>query len=265
MRDMFRPDAEVMRAGPESAEFRVSRILDECLEEILHRGSTIPECLARYPDISDQLAPLLQAAIELSSLSKIQPSSHFKQATRKRLLHPDASTDPCHAPLVQVLRLAPLRFGVSHLTFAGIVLLAGLGIFVLSASSVPGNPLYVVKRGTEVIQLALAGDTASQADAHIFLAERRLKEAEILARNGNLDLAEQAASEYGRELSSALETYRSQPGLASRQRLLLDRLSQHEAELRSQEGTVPPDSKRALDHAIFYSQGIMEQIRLTTQ
>lgn len=256
MRDLFRPNAEVMGAGPESAEFRMSRILDECLEQIRNRRSTVTECLERYPELSEQLAPLLQVAVELASLSQIQPSAQFKQATRKRLLQAD--TVPGTKRTTRVRRAAGI--------LTGVIFLAGLGVLALAGSSVPGNPLYSVKRGTEYLQLAFAADSASRADTHVFFAERRLSEVEILARDGDADLAEQAAAEYGREMAFALDTYRSQPGnLADLQKLLLERLSAHQAELRSQASAVPAASRRALDHAMVYSQGIMEQIRLSTQ
>lgn len=65
-------------------------ILDRCLEDIRARRATADECLARYPDRADELAPLLRTALALQRAGSIKPSQDFKTATRARLLQLDA-------------------------------------------------------------------------------------------------------------------------------------------------------------------------------
>ncbi len=61
-------------------------ILDRCLEDIRTRRATADECLARFPEHAEQLAPLLKAALAIRKMGDITPSREFKTATRSRLL-----------------------------------------------------------------------------------------------------------------------------------------------------------------------------------
>jgi hypothetical protein len=62
----------------------IELILDKCLDDIRARRANVAECLARYPDFSDQLAPLLEVALALEQTKKLKPSNDFKEATRAR-------------------------------------------------------------------------------------------------------------------------------------------------------------------------------------
>jgi uncharacterized protein (DUF433 family) len=42
----------------------LTTITDDCLER-LARGESVADCLARYPEAADQLAPILSAAEQL--------------------------------------------------------------------------------------------------------------------------------------------------------------------------------------------------------
>ncbi len=61
-------------------------ILDRCLEDIRTRRTTADECLARFPEHAEQLAPLIKSALALRTMGEITPSREFKAATRSRLL-----------------------------------------------------------------------------------------------------------------------------------------------------------------------------------
>jgi hypothetical protein len=69
----------------------IEAILDECLEAIRAKRSTMADCLARYPQISADLKPLLEMALAIEQVPDIAPSDEFKRATRARILH---ATDP---------------------------------------------------------------------------------------------------------------------------------------------------------------------------
>lgn len=64
----------------------IELILDECLEAIREKRATLAECLAKYPQYAEELAPLLEMAVAIENLPEIQPSEEFKQSTRARLL-----------------------------------------------------------------------------------------------------------------------------------------------------------------------------------
>lgn len=62
-------------------------ILEQCLEAIHCENATAADCLAKYPEYADELAPLLEMAMAIEELPDIKPSDDFREATRERLLH----------------------------------------------------------------------------------------------------------------------------------------------------------------------------------
>ncbi len=188
--------------------------LERCLQD-LEAGATIDECLAHYPELEDELRPLLQTVATLRSAPHIAPSLKFKQATRQRILNLPPPATPVigrdgrvsEVPAVRwwqrlgqtwgQLRLGPALAGV----VAAFIFLILLGGTVVSAAggSMPNSPLYPVKRLTERVQLAFTTDRTDQTDLHLRFAERRIKEA-IAVPTKSPDLV----SDYQQELSSAL-------------------------------------------------------------
>src|SRR5712692_2061307 len=64
--------------------------------------------------------------------------------------------------------------------------LLGAGIVAASAQSLPGDPLYQVKRGMERVQLSLTLDPAANARLRMQLATRRVSEAGQLSAQGRV-------------------------------------------------------------------------------
>src|SRR5512137_2596731 len=68
-------------------------ILASCIDEVRAGKCTVEECLARHPDLRDELQPLLQIAARMPSAG-VTPSPEFVQRTRNRLREvAQASTD----------------------------------------------------------------------------------------------------------------------------------------------------------------------------
>ncbi len=84
-------------------------------------------------------------------------------------------------------RKAQRRMGVAAAAMAGVVAFAGVG--VAASRSLPGQPFYGLKRGTEDVQLALAhGDTA-KGRTHLEFAATRLREVQAMTHgDGELSL-----------------------------------------------------------------------------
>jgi hypothetical protein len=59
------------------------KILDECIDRI-NRGDSIDSCLAHYPDLSEQLRPLLQVVFKARDTYSFVPSPSAKRAARER-------------------------------------------------------------------------------------------------------------------------------------------------------------------------------------
>ena len=59
------------------------RILDECIDRI-NRGESIDSCLANYPDLAEQLRPLLEIIFKARDTYSFVPSRSTKRAARER-------------------------------------------------------------------------------------------------------------------------------------------------------------------------------------
>ena len=203
----------------------LARVLDDCLWEIEVHGATIEECLETYPRLKGELAPLLHLALRLKSAPDVKPSPAFKRATRERLLRlprPVATEEGAAESLWKsALRQWTLWRQRAQWALGGTrwqpalaraipiflaLLLIGGGTVHASADSLPGSPLYPVKRAVERTQLFLAPTLQRRAQLHVALADKRLAEGIIMARRGNDAQARQMVSEYGQELDTALST-----------------------------------------------------------
>jgi hypothetical protein len=159
-------------------------ILEQCLTQI-EEGRARPESfLIAYPEIADELRPLLQAAVEMWSVPKpaLEPGAWDRIETQileaagaNRRLRPARTW---RLPIATHWRWALL--GLS----AAIVLIFLFATLVNAAAGVlPGSPLYPVKTATEQAWLLLTPAYGEPA-VHLQLAERRLEEFEALAGQG---------------------------------------------------------------------------------
>jgi len=78
----------------------------------------------------------------------------------------------------------PVRRRVASLTAAMVASAGVVGIVASSASAVPGEMLYPVKRSVESVELALHRDEASRGSFQLRQASERLAEARELSSNG---------------------------------------------------------------------------------
>ncbi len=197
----------------------LDRVLDKCLWDIQAGKATVEECLARYPELAEELEPLLRMGEALMQLSAVEPSPEFVAQTRMRLLAlkppaPEAITRPPGFSLQRWLAgfAACLRSWQWQRAFVGAlailmaVVLIGGGTVVASAESLPDHPLYPVKRAVESARLLLAASPESRAMLHVEFANRRLNEAVAVAQKGQLETAKNLLTEYNSELMSALLT-----------------------------------------------------------
>jgi hypothetical protein len=171
--------------------------LQLCLARIA-AGESIAACLNDYPEHADELAPLLEAAAELRGWAQPALSDATRASARTR----------AHAALAARRARPPRRWAwvwtrgmrlALGSVLALLLLLGTLGISVAAAqSSLPGQPLYGLKRQSEELRLQLASDAEQQAELRLQFAGRRLDEA--LAEVGECasptDLLDDMAQEY---------------------------------------------------------------------
>ncbi|NOH03713.1 MAG: hypothetical protein HND47_18000 [Chloroflexi bacterium] len=154
--------------------------LEVCLREI-ENGTDLETALARYPDLAGELRPILKTAVKMRGMSAPEPSSETARRGRARVMRRAAEIrESKRAPARRVIPVLP-RLAISFALLIAL-LLSGTGILSASASALPGERLYPVKRGWENVRLFFIFDKeARELLANEFENERLHEIDELLA------------------------------------------------------------------------------------
>lgn len=168
-------------------------ILNDCLER-LASGDTVVACLSSYPSQAEWLAPLLSTADRLRVPAGPALSTVSFSAGEARLLVRAAElrarqhgAAPARRKTMPTWLAGARRLVVA--VAASILLLVGVlsaGTVSAASSSLPGSPLYPVKRATEALVSSLAPTPQLQARVHLAWADRRLREIEAVTEHGGV-------------------------------------------------------------------------------
>jgi len=152
--------------------------LIECLSA-LESGEPIEQILARYPEDATRLRPMLETAVALPAL-RMEPSQEVKSKSRKAFLVQAAALSGTVRPRRARFFSRPLA------TFAAMALAFVIvsGVVAASASALPGDPLYSVKRLVEDARLSLASDTPSRDALFAQFYQERIDEITALLAAG---------------------------------------------------------------------------------
>jgi len=242
-------------------------ILDECLHDMSTRGESIERCLQRYPQYAGQLAPLIQVVDRIRKTSHPTLSVSAAKAIERRLLKRGAelrqSTRAKPSLWFLPFSLRPLvTVAATLIVVLALVLAGGGGIVYASTDSLPGSPLYGVKRATEQVQLFLTPTGTKRAELHISFAQRRLEELQALAEiKGQVD--EEALAAIAEETELALEETEKAP--AQDKPALLDKLvsltKRQQAVLERVQAEAPEAAQKGLNRALEASQRGHERSR----
>jgi len=212
----------------------VHDVLSECLERWEQGRGGVEELLAQYPELREQLEPLLQLAIELWALPPVRaPERLRRDPLWRRALTPPAAAparEPASLPLWaaarrqragrRVIPLAPpWRAPARRLgRLAAGVAAAALGLLVMgtvvtSANSLPDEPLYPVKRLVEDAQLAMTPPD-SRIEVHLRRAQERMKETREMVERDRADVVASLAEAYVREVDAVRQELQGSRGRA---------------------------------------------------
>ena len=126
-------------------------ILEICLQE-LENGADLEAVLARYPDLADELYPILNASVMAKKMAVPVPSPDVVRRGRAKLLqHASEMREAKAAPRKRMIPIFQ-RLAIS-LTLATVFLASGTGLVGASSSALPGENLYPVKRTWEDMRL----------------------------------------------------------------------------------------------------------------
>lgn len=181
-------------------------ILNDCLERMAS-GESVAECLARYPERAEELAPILRmghATMQVSranmpssagkarGLARMQAALEDGRRRRgRRWRFPRVLWQPISTPIAAA-------FAVVFLT----VVAAG-GTTVVSADSIPGEALYPVKAMRESVEERIARSDEHKARVHAKLARERGREMRELIVRGRIYEAEVVAFRLHRHLNES--------------------------------------------------------------
>jgi len=237
---------------------RKEDILANCIDEILAGKSTIEDCLARYPHLSDELRPLLKLALGIQP-EEVTPSPEFKQRARKRLLEamqPSvAPTEPRRLDIFGWLKPLARRTAVAIVVAA---LLVGGGATAYAAQeSMPGDALYPLKLGTEQARLVLSRSDTSKAELYLTFANRRVEEMATLAERGRPEKVNIAANGYDGAIGMAIGKMEEARGkglaIADISELVAEATLKHLEVLEGLLETVPDEAVPGIEKAIEVS------------
>jgi len=198
-------------------------VLDRCLARVQAGAATVEDCLRDYPELADQLGPLLRTARQAGDLlAPSGPTAAYRAASEARLLNRLRAAQVVERGERSRVIERPTRkrtfawlgsppawksaYALAGLALALALALIGSSIGVASAAagSLPGDELYGVKRGLEELSLALSASSAGDAALLLDFAERRMAEAQALIDIGREDDVPAALAGYERELARLL-------------------------------------------------------------
>lgn len=150
------------------------------------------------PPKNEQIAQLVSFAEGLCEAAAVEPSAAFRGSLRAQLMTEAATvlvpmpSSAKPSPLRDATHDTPVRSGrrrVASLSAALVASAGAIGMVASSASAVPGEMLYPVKRGVESVELTLHRDDASRGAFKLSQASERLAEArQLSASGGSTDL-----------------------------------------------------------------------------
>lgn len=140
-----------------------------------------------------EVAELVRAAETLCARAAEQPSARFRTDLRERLmteaatvLVPQKAGRTTPSPMPSTPTRSPARRRLAGLAAAAVASVGAISMVSTSASAVPGEVLYPVKRGVENVQLSLQGTDADRGQYQLERATERLREATAIASDPQL-------------------------------------------------------------------------------
>jgi len=162
-------------------------ILETCLQA-LDEGADVESCLARYPQLADELRPILDAAMQARAVAVTEIPADVARRGRARVLQAAAEMREQQkaAPLLPFWRrkgfLGARFYRLAATTAAVIIFLltGGTGLVNASNGALPGDKLYPVKRSWEGVQLAFVFDPQTKSELEHKFDHERVQEIEVL-------------------------------------------------------------------------------------
>ncbi|MCK4941103.1 hypothetical protein KAS45_03335 [candidate division WOR-3 bacterium] len=180
---------------------KIEEIFDKLIAEV-RKGRSVDDCLREYAEYADELKPLLHLANTISDLPKPEPGAGAVEATIKQARAISSGQKRSRRfSFREIFVLRPVMVRVFAIVL--LILVFGVATVSLSASSLPGDMLYPVKKATERVQLLLTFNTEGKARLHTVFADKRTDEFESLLEPG-VEISEELLAEMLHETDLAI-------------------------------------------------------------
>lgn len=159
-------------------------VLEECIRA-LESGADIQTLLADHPQVAAELEPILRTVIQAQSLGL--PSVPAQAVNRGRAQVIKRAAEMREAAVAGQNRTNPLwRYAVAFMIVV-FFLMGGNGLLRASAESLPGEPLYSLKRTWEDVRLLAARSPANRDSLEADFDRERLQEVAALLAQGRTE------------------------------------------------------------------------------
>ena len=177
-----------------------------CLDDMETRGASLEDCLARHPELRDDLEPALLTVSTIEAVPQWHVSPEFKATAPQRIVRKIRQRQSRPTLRSRLSGLNPLGW-ISNAGFApvavrvAIVVLAGLlivtgGTAIAASDTQPDNPLHQVKLATENIELLLRPAGEARTTLLIEILDRRASELLTMSWQNKPDAAQKALVYY---------------------------------------------------------------------
>jgi len=151
--------------------------LEYCLQR-MEQGETLDSVMTHFPDLVEQLRPLLVTAVRARSAKQrvLPPAILARERSHGLALAADLRKRKSRFPYLR-------GFWRPTMTIASaiaILVMSGNGLLIASAHSIPGDTLYPLKRAVETTQLHFVHDPVEEQELQQTFSERRVDETRSL-------------------------------------------------------------------------------------
>jgi len=151
-------------------------VLEICLQDI-EQGADIDTVLFRYPELADELRPILEASVNARSMAIVDPSAEMVHRNRAKVLQLAAQMreSKVKSSSRRIWFVSLRRIAV---TLAVVVTLfvSGTGLVRAASTTLPGDNLYPVKRTWEDVLLLFTFNLQQRESLEIEHENERLHE-----------------------------------------------------------------------------------------
>src|SRR5512146_668904 len=172
--------------------------LEICLQDI-EQGADIDTVLVRYPDLADELRPILEASRNASELAVPAPSTEVVRRNRARVLQRAAQLREGRRSSRRIW-FASLRRVAVTLVVVAALFASGTGLVRAASTTLPGDQLYPVKRTWEDVLVMFALNSQQRDALEVEHENERIYELKDLfaeKRSAEVEFTGQVTSQSG--------------------------------------------------------------------